>query len=62
MVPTVVIPPNAKSHRLSIPTSLRAGSSGGISHILQTMANKGYNPLVDIQMALSGQADSQPGE
>ncbi len=26
-----------------------------ISSYLQTMANKGYNPLVDIQIALSGQ-------
>jgi len=33
-----------------------------ISSYLQTMANKGYNPLVAIQMALSGQLDIQPGE
>jgi transposase len=33
-----------------------------ISSYLQTMANKGYNPLVAIQMALSGQLYIQPGE
>ena len=33
-----------------------------ISSYLQTMANKGYNPLVAIQMAFSGQFDIQPGE
>jgi transposase len=33
-----------------------------ISSYLQTMANKGYNPLVAIQMALSGQLNIQPGE
>ena len=33
-----------------------------ISSYLQTMANKGYNPLVAIQMALSGQIYSQRGE
>jgi hypothetical protein len=33
-----------------------------ISSYLQTMANKGYNPLVAIQLALSGQIYAQPGE
>jgi len=33
-----------------------------ISSYLQTMANKGYNPLVAIQMALSGQIYAEPGE
>jgi transposase len=33
-----------------------------ISSYLQTMANRGYNPLVAIQLALSGQLDDQPGE
>jgi len=33
-----------------------------ISSYLQTMANKGYNPLVAIQMALSGQIYAQGGE
>jgi hypothetical protein len=29
---------------------------------LQTMANKGYNPLIAVQMALAGELDSLPGE
>jgi transposase len=33
-----------------------------ISSYLQTMANKGYNPLVAIQMALSGQLYADTGE
>jgi transposase len=33
-----------------------------ISSYLQTMANRGYNPLVAIQMALSGQICAQTGE
>jgi hypothetical protein len=33
-----------------------------ISSYLQTMANKGYNPLVAIQLALSGQIYLEPGE
>ncbi len=33
-----------------------------ISSYLQTMANRGYNPLVAIQLALSGQLCAQPGE
>ena len=33
-----------------------------ISSYLQTMANKGYNPLVAIQMALSGELYALPGE
>jgi transposase len=33
-----------------------------ISSYLQTMANQGYNPLVAIQLALSGQTYAQPGE
>ena len=33
-----------------------------ISSYLQTMANQGYNPLVAIQLALSGQLYAEPGE
>jgi transposase len=33
-----------------------------ISSYLQTMANQGYNPLVAIQMALSGQIYAETGE
>ena len=33
-----------------------------ISSYLQTMANQGYNPLVAIQMALSGQLYAESGE
>ena len=33
-----------------------------ISSYLQTMGNRGYNPLVAIQMALSGQLYEEPGE
>ncbi len=33
-----------------------------ISSYLQTMANRGYGPLVAIQMALSGEIYSQTGE
>ncbi len=33
-----------------------------ISSYLQTMANQGYNPLVAIQMALSGELYAEPGE
>jgi transposase len=33
-----------------------------ISSYLQTMANRGYNPLVAIQMALSGQIYAEGGE
>jgi len=33
-----------------------------ISSDLQTMANQGYNPLVAIQMALSGQFYADTGE
>ncbi len=33
-----------------------------ISCYLQTMANKGYNPLVAIQLALSGMIYSEGGE
>ena len=33
-----------------------------ISSYLQTMANKGYNPLIAIQMAFSGQIDADRGE
>ena len=33
-----------------------------ISSYLQTMANKGYNPLIAVQMALAGQLDLLPGE
>jgi transposase len=33
-----------------------------ISSYLQTMANRGYNPLVAIQMAISGQIYAEMGE
>ena len=33
-----------------------------ISSYLQTMANRGYNPLVAISMALSGELYAEPGE
>ena len=33
-----------------------------ISSYLQTMANKGYNPLVAIQMAMPGRPTAEPGE
>ena len=33
-----------------------------ISSYLQTMANQGYNPLVAIQLALSGQTYADTGE
>jgi hypothetical protein len=33
-----------------------------ISSYLQTMANKGYNPLIAVQMALAGELDSTRGE
>jgi transposase len=33
-----------------------------ISSYLQTMSNQGYNPLIAIQMALSGQIYAEPGE
>lgn len=33
-----------------------------ISSYLQTMANRGYNPLVAIQLALSGQLYAHTGE
>ncbi len=43
-------------------TELLAQAYCRISSYLQTMANKGYNPLVAIQMALSGQIYDQLGE
>jgi transposase len=33
-----------------------------ISSYLQTMANKGYNPLIAVQMALNGELESIRGE
>jgi transposase len=33
-----------------------------ISNYLQTMANKGYNPLIAIQMPLAGKVDFARGE
>jgi transposase len=33
-----------------------------ISSYIQTMANKGYNPLIAIQIALAGQATNETGE
>jgi len=43
-------------------TELLAAAYCRISSYLQTMANKGYNPLIAIQMALAGQIADQPGE
>jgi transposase len=43
-------------------TSMLAEAYCRISSYLQTMANMGYNPLVAIQMALSGQIYDQPCE
>jgi len=42
-------------------TELYAKAYCRISSYLQTMANKGYNPLVAIQMALSGKLYSADG-
>ncbi len=39
-------------------TELYAKAYCRISSYLQTMANKGYNPLIAIQMALSGELNS----
>lgn len=43
-------------------TAIGAEAYCRISSYLQTMANKGYNPLVAIQMALSGQIYAEGGE
>ncbi len=43
-------------------TEIYAKAYCRISSYLQTMANKGYNPLIAIQMALSGDLDSLGGE
>jgi transposase len=43
-------------------TSRYAEAYCRISSYLQTMANQGYNPLVAIQMALSGQIYAETGE
>jgi transposase len=43
-------------------TSRYAEAYCRISSYLQTMANQGYNPLVAIQLALSGQIDADTGE
>jgi hypothetical protein len=43
-------------------TEILAAAYCRISSYLQTMANKGYNPLIAIQMALAGQFADQPGE
>ena len=43
-------------------TSRYAEAYCRISSFLQTMANQGYNPLVAIQMALSGQIYAETGE
>jgi len=42
-------------------TELYAKTYCRISSYLQTMANKGYNPLMAIQMALSGELYSVEG-
>ncbi len=42
-------------------TELYAKAYCRISSYLQTMANKGYNPLIAIQMALSGELYSMDG-
>jgi len=41
---------------------LYAESYCRISSYLQTMANQGYNPLMTIQLALSGQIHAEPCE
>ncbi len=43
-------------------TLLYAEAYCRISSYLQTMANRGYGPLVAIQMALSGEIYAQTGE
>jgi len=43
-------------------TSTLAEAHCRISSYLQTMANSGYNPLIAVQMALSGQLYAEPGE
>lgn len=43
-------------------TQLYAQAYCRISSYLQTMANKGYNPLIAIQIALAGKIDSDGGE
>jgi transposase len=43
-------------------TSTLAEAYCRISSYLQTMANSGYNPLIAVQMALSGQLYAEPGE
>jgi hypothetical protein len=52
--------------QLPRPTHLRnlhyAQAYCRISSYLQTMAYRGYNPLVAIQLALSGQLYAQTGE
>ena len=63
---------NSAASRLLGSTSLRFALHGWqrkyaeaycrISSYLQTMANQGYNPLVAIQMAFSGQLYADRGE
>ena len=43
-------------------TELYAQAYCRISSYLQTMANKGYNPLIAVQMALAGELGSIRGE
>ncbi|MFI3185629.1 MAG: transposase, partial [Methylococcaceae bacterium] len=43
-------------------TEIYAQAYCRISSYLQTMANKGYNPLIAIQMALAGELGTIPGE
>ena len=43
-------------------TSHAAGNVETLSCYLQTMANQGVNPLIAIQMALSGELYAEPGE
>jgi transposase len=43
-------------------TELYAQAYCRISSYLQTMANKGYNPLIAVQLALAGELGSIRGE
>ena len=43
-------------------TEIYAQAYCRISSYLQTMANKGYNPLIAVQMALAGELGSIRGE
>ncbi len=51
-----------RSYGAGLPEPACAEAYCRISSYLQTMANKGYNPLVAIQMAFSGQIYADRGE